>query len=523
MGLSTLPAGVRFGYQGGRKHWRVCVFEPNLCMVKTSIIPMLVCEEAYRQKPPFAEIFRFCNTYKSKDNQSFVRFAQSLDIVKNGLSSFDNRFHYYEFMAHHGDCVVSHQWHNAQNYLYYETLHGGYPLVHNSPILKDVGYYYPDFDCRAGGEALIHAHETHDTSLEEYKARASGFLETLGITYTPNIEAYRSALLGLFTPNSSSLPEQILQAGGESAAQPGPAAAETELAADESGLTKTEGRHGTFFIAKSDSYVGRSLELYGEWAEAEIFLFSQIVKKGDIVVEAGANIGAHTIPLSRMCGNGTVHAFEPQPFVFSLLQRNVAVNMRRNVRIWNSALGATLGRAPMPLLHPDGENPVNFGAASLHDTDPVRSDGTPWEKVPVSVMALDDIEDIPQLDFLKTDAEGFDFQVLQGAIGKIRRCRPAIFVESISHHGDITDAVNSLLGELGYSTWHFNTHLFNPDNHKKSTHNIFARMASFDVLCLPAEKFKVEGLESASRPVPVLPTDRFPDDYWKKVRIRTNP
>lgn len=198
MGNSRLPDNARFGYQPGRKRWRVCVFEPNLSMVKTSVIPMLVCEEAYRKRPAFPEVFRFCNTFKSKDNPAFLRFAQALDIVKNGLSSFDGRFYFYQFMAHHGDCVVSHQWHNAQNYLYYETLYGGYPLIHNSPIIRDLGYYYPDFDNRAGGTALLDAYATHDNDLEGYRAKASQFLKTLDISYLPNIEAYRKELLDLF-------------------------------------------------------------------------------------------------------------------------------------------------------------------------------------------------------------------------------------------------------------------------------------------------------------------------------------
>lgn len=197
MGLAKLPHGMHFGYQSARRPWRVCTFEPNLSMVKTSVIPMLVCEEAYRNNPSFAEIFRFCNTHKSKDNPGFVRFAQSLDIVRNGLSSFDGRFYFYEFMAHHGDCVVSHQWHNAQNYLYYETLYGGYPLIHNSPIIKDLGYCYPDFDCKAGGKALVRAYEMHDANLDAYRAKAAQFLKTLDISYLPNIEAYRTELLAL--------------------------------------------------------------------------------------------------------------------------------------------------------------------------------------------------------------------------------------------------------------------------------------------------------------------------------------
>jgi len=198
MGIRTLPEGARFGYQPGRKRWRINVFEPNLSMVKTSVIPMLACEEAYRANPRFAECFRFCNTHKSKDNAAFSRFAQDLEIVRNGLSLFEGRLYFYQLMAHHGDCVVSHQWHNAQNYLYYETLHGGYPLVHNSPIIKNLGYYYPDFDCREGGEALLRAYAEHDGNLEAYREKAANFLRTLDITHPANIDAYRAELLALF-------------------------------------------------------------------------------------------------------------------------------------------------------------------------------------------------------------------------------------------------------------------------------------------------------------------------------------
>ncbi|ANH75594.1 hypothetical protein ACS15_4713 [Ralstonia insidiosa] len=147
---ATLGAGLSFGYQPGNPRWRVAMFEPNICMVKTSIIPMLITEEAYRTRPDFLEYVRVCNTLHMKDHTTFVHFARSLDIVTHGLTTFEGRFAVYEFMAAHGDAVVSHTWENAQNYLYYELLYGGYPLIHNSPYLGKAGYFYPDFDCQEG-------------------------------------------------------------------------------------------------------------------------------------------------------------------------------------------------------------------------------------------------------------------------------------------------------------------------------------------------------------------------------------
>ena len=169
-----------------------------MCMVKTCMTPMLVCEEAYRKAPEKFEYIRICNTLKAKENAAFVRFARSLDIVDHGIASFEGRFAIYEYMAHYGDAIISHHWENGQNYLYYEALYGGYPLIHNSEFIRDLGYFYPDFDCEAGGEALLIAFETHDANLEPYKAKATELLKTLDIRYQSNIAFYTNELQALY-------------------------------------------------------------------------------------------------------------------------------------------------------------------------------------------------------------------------------------------------------------------------------------------------------------------------------------
>src|SRR5262245_48257434 len=79
-------------------------------------------------------------------------------------------------------------------------------------------------------------------------------------------------------------------------------------------------RHGPMLFPRGDMFIGRSLELYGEWSEGEVTLFSNLVVAGDNVVEAGANIGTHTLALSRLVGpQGKVWALEPQQLVFQML------------------------------------------------------------------------------------------------------------------------------------------------------------------------------------------------------------
>jgi hypothetical protein len=199
MGINSLPKNIQFGYKPGKLRWRVCCFEPNICLVKTSYIPMLAVEEAYRENPRFLEKFRILNTLHLKDKPAFIDFARKLDIVNHGLSTFEGRFAIYEMMANYGDCIFSHQWENSQNYLYYEALYGGYPLIHNSPIIRDQGYYYPDFDTRAGGQALLRAFSEHDDNLNNYKAQSNLLLKQLDINNPENVLIYTKELLSLFS------------------------------------------------------------------------------------------------------------------------------------------------------------------------------------------------------------------------------------------------------------------------------------------------------------------------------------
>lgn len=198
-GIATLASGVRFGYQPGRSRWRVCCFEPNVSMVKTGVVPLLGCEEAYRSRPAFLEKLLMCNTLHLKEHPAYLHMATHLDVVQHGLASFEARFAVYEFMALHGDCVISHHWENGQNYLYYEALYGDYPLIHNSTFIRDHGYYYPDFDTQAAGQALLKAHAEHDLSLPAHRAHTRTLLHTLDVANPANIDLYTQELLRLYT------------------------------------------------------------------------------------------------------------------------------------------------------------------------------------------------------------------------------------------------------------------------------------------------------------------------------------
>src|SRR5262245_3941932 len=86
-------------------------------------------------------------------------------------------------------------------------------------------------------------------------------------------------------------------------------------------------RHGRLCYLLTDSYIGRSLDIYGEYSEGEIDLFRQLLRPGDVAVDVGANIGALTIGMARLVGpSGAVLAFEPQRVIFDILAQNIRLN-----------------------------------------------------------------------------------------------------------------------------------------------------------------------------------------------------
>ncbi|QVN21294.1 DUF2827 domain-containing protein [Burkholderia pyrrocinia] len=196
--LEASGAPERFEYEPGRSRWRLAILEPNICMVKTSHLAMLASDLAYRQAPETIDCLRVFNTLHLKSDAQFVGFARSLDLVNHGCASFEPRLPIYEILGQQADAIVSHQWENAQNYLYYEALYGGYPLIHNSDLLGGCGYQYDGFDCEDGALALREAYLVHDLNLESYRANARSFLASLDPERQENVDAYSGAIAELF-------------------------------------------------------------------------------------------------------------------------------------------------------------------------------------------------------------------------------------------------------------------------------------------------------------------------------------
>jgi FkbM family methyltransferase len=219
----------------------------------------------------------------------------------------------------------------------------------------------------------------------------------------------------------------------------------------------------------ADMYVGRSIDLYGEFSRGEVEMFDALVRPEHVVFDVGANIGAHTVWFAKRAK--FCFAFEPQRLIFQMLCANVALNGLRNVQAFNAAVSDEAGVTRVPLLNPEMQN--NFGALPAFGHD---------EGEPTMVMTLDEI-DPPRVDFIKIDVEGHELQVLKGAQKIIKKFRPVLYVEN--DRKEKSEALIAFIREMNYSVDDHTPFLYSPDNFVGNKENVFGNIVSINVVCSP--------------------------------------
>jgi FkbM family methyltransferase len=124
-----------------------------------------------------------------------------------------------------------------------------------------------------------------------------------------------------------------------------------------------------------------------------------------VIVEAGANTGEWTEEALNRLGPCALIAFEPQAAAYRHLSERLS--MYEEVTTFMLAAGATEDRGELSCSHDHLDV-----RATLHR----RPDVTRRERVNVRpIDAVLDEYNVPRIDFLKIDTEGYELEVLRGA------------------------------------------------------------------------------------------------------------
>jgi FkbM family methyltransferase len=140
------------------------------------------------------------------------------------------------------------------------------------------------------------------------------------------------------------------------------------------------------------------------------------IKEGDIVLDAGANLGCYSFAfLNKIGDNGHLYAFEPATETYECLEHNL--NTFDNATLFNMALSYKKGYCKV--LRPTNNVGMNF-CEEVANADSIK------------VTTIDSLT-LPKLDFIKLDVEGDELNVLIGGYNTIKKFKPKMFIEINEH------------------------------------------------------------------------------------------
>ncbi len=212
-------------------------------------------------------------------------------------------------------------------------------------------------------------------------------------------------------------------------------------------------RSGLRWMLDLNEGIDFSIYLLGSFESDVVRYYEKRIRPGDVVLDIGANIGAHTLHFARSVGaKGRVFAFEPTAYAHAKLRANLALNpeLEPQVTLRQTLLMDTPGAAvpeticsSWPLAHEEGLHPEHLGK-------PHSTEGAGCSTLDEAMAAAG----VERVAFVKLDVDGHELSVLHGATKTLRASRPPILIELCPHvcveHGYPFSKLMGCLLELGY-------------------------------------------------------------------------
>jgi hypothetical protein len=182
-----------------KKHNKIAIMEPNLSVMKWCLPCLLICEMSHRKYKNITHLY-VTNMSIEKTNKfkNFEAICKTTNLFNDSKITIESRYNVLDFMTKFADIIVSNQWENPLNYLYFDLAWMGWPILHNAYLCKNVGYYYEDFDYETASDKLNEIILHHDNNSKEYLDKNREIISKYLPTNIENQEKYRLLIKNLF-------------------------------------------------------------------------------------------------------------------------------------------------------------------------------------------------------------------------------------------------------------------------------------------------------------------------------------
>jgi FkbM family methyltransferase len=195
-----------------------------------------------------------------------------------------------------------------------------------------------------------------------------------------------------------------------------------------------------------DPSLSRELAIYGVHEPTATKLLKGFIHKGMTSVDIGANIGYYALLEANLVGQqGKVLAIEPESRNYELLLYNIELNNIKNIIVApQCAIGSadSLGKLYLG------------GSANWHSLSSTSDDTSPYVEVPVRKLdSLLGEMDLPSVDFIRMDIEGYEVEATKGMWHTLDTFKPRLMIELHYDRAGI-DGINELLTSLKSLGYH---------------------------------------------------------------------
>ena len=246
-------------------------------------------------------------------------------------------------------------------------------------------------------------------------------------------------------------------------------------------------KHGNFHILSNDQYISNSLKLYGEWSELEVDLYNSLLKKNDNVIEVGSHIGSHSIPLANIISDGKLYCFEPQNLIYNILKKNIKNNAIKNTYAYNYAISDYSNKIKLKNIDFSRYQTFNSGGVNFEDLEQSLNNFQLTNEVSeIEVITLDKFFEkrSNKINFIKIDAEGNEYKIFKGGKNILCQDLPMLFWEyALKDKLGLLEKLK-FLEDFNYINFKHVTNLYNNNNFRNNTINIFKRTGSFMILSI---------------------------------------
>lgn len=168
-------------------------------------------------------------------------------------------------------------------------------------------------------------------------------------------------------------------------------------------------KYGLKFRFRSPDSIGRLIYKRGIYEEelSDYLIKNLHLELGDVVFDAGANIGWYSILLSKHFSGVEVHSFEPDPENFKIFKSNLELNNFNNVVPNNIGLGKET--AIMKLYLYKKGNLGRHSMLNINNGPTIDVNITSFDEY-VRKMQLN----LSKIKFLKIDIEGYEYFAFLG-------------------------------------------------------------------------------------------------------------